>query len=176
MSLRTPVSPPAAFRGAAVGVFSGAFAVAAHAAAGGGLPHSSSLTLLAAACVGLGVLVAQRTPRSVPAFTAAALAVGQLLGHLVLAVETPGHALVPSGMMLAAHAVATVVCASAVSAAERLYGPLVSSVVSLWRTTFTAGPSPAATVTLLPRCETHATAVVAILRASISRRGPPVSA
>ena len=171
MNHRAPVRPPAAFRGAAVGALSAALAVAAHGAGGGGLPQSSSLTLLAAACVGLGVLVAQYSARGAPA-TAVALVAGQSLGHLVLAVETPGHALLPGAVMLSAHAAATVVCAIAVSAVEQLYGPIVA----VWRAVFATRPYPVTAPRHVPPTSDHHLPVVALLRASISRRGPPIPA
>lgn len=174
VSLRTmfddaSTASPAAFRGGAVAAFSGALAVAAHALGGGGLPHSSSLTLLAAACIAVGVLFT-RCSRGGGFAVAAALVAGQFVGHLALTVQMPDHAVVPGAAMLVAHGVATIVCAAAVSAAVRLYGPIVA----VWRAVFSFRRYRVAVARGSVRSTRHLGPVVAVLHASISRRGPPI--
>ncbi|MFI9405656.1 hypothetical protein [Nocardia sp. NPDC052316] len=119
-------------RGGLVGVLVGALAVAAHGVAGGGFPGSTELTLvlLVAALAGSAANVAARGRGSVLAL----LALGQVASHLALSGllghEHGGAATdpLPTGGMLAAHAVATIGCAAVISVVERLYA-LVSGAV-----------------------------------------------
>ncbi|MGW5308299.1 hypothetical protein ACWEQ0_00300 [Nocardia thailandica] len=123
-------------RGAASGSLVAAVAVAAHGLAGGGVPGSAEIALLALAGLATGALAGRRLPRS-PAGLITALLGGQWAGHLalsgVLGHHRGGAVLgellhLPSATMTAAHLMATALCAGAILAAERLY-LLVSSVV-----------------------------------------------
>jgi hypothetical protein len=80
------------------------------------------------------------------------------------------HSAVPAIPMLAAHAAATVVCALLIANAERLYGPLVH----VWRVVLRGVPHPVSAATPPHVPARPANPVDALLRASISRRGPPV--
>lgn len=100
-------------RGGFVGGTSGAVSIAAHAAAGGATPGQSSVVLLLMAAVAVGaVAVGTRLPVIV------VLTVGQIIGHLVLALES-GHMHVPSLTMVAAHIAAVGVAAVLILGAER---------------------------------------------------------
>lgn len=123
------------FRGGLVGVLVGVLAVAAHGAAGGGVPGSaeSALVLLAAAVAGCAAELFAAGPGAVFAL----LGLGQLASHLALSgLVGHGHAgavaargpVLPSGWMLVAHAVATVGCAVLISMAERLFGAVSGAV------------------------------------------------
>ncbi|MEE2031762.1 hypothetical protein [Rhodococcus chondri] len=89
-----------------------AVSVAAHALAGGEAPGQAGAVLLVAVAVAVGVL-AGGTRLSVPL----ALAAGQVIGHLVLALDE-GHLHVPGPVMFFAHVVAIAVAALLVRGAE----------------------------------------------------------
>ncbi|WP_027502726.1 hypothetical protein [Rhodococcus sp. UNC363MFTsu5.1] len=166
---------PARLRGAAVGALTAALSVAGHGVAGGGYPDSSTLTLLVLCCAAVGALTGSLRGGRVALL--GALSAGQLVGHLALSTALTAHQfhgpeLSPRGLtMLAAHTVATALCAALILAAEAVYGPItrvLRSVLRRWnplpRTNFslrTAPTNPIATVTLLHFC--------------ISRRGPPAA-
>ena len=108
-------------RGIAVGSSAGLLTVAAHGAAGGGLPDATSSTVLVAVCAVIGALATTTVTRSRFA-TAALLGAGQLAGHAALSttmhhVHSAGPGTLP---MLTAHAIATVLCAVLIVAAARL--------------------------------------------------------
>ncbi|MFQ6394914.1 hypothetical protein ACLMAJ_15800 [Nocardia sp. KC 131] len=114
-------------RGCLVGGVVGALAVAAHGIAGGGYPNSAqvSLVLLVAAAVGCaaGTLPVGRGPVGVFGL----LAGGQPAGHYALSGllghshDSGGASGQLSGLMLAAHLIATLGCAVLIVLAERLY-------------------------------------------------------
>ncbi|MGV9819014.1 hypothetical protein [Nocardia xishanensis] len=139
-------------RGGLVGALVGLLSVAAHGVAGGGYPDSPEFALLltvsaVAGCAAMGFSRDVRRRAGLahaagPVF--GALAAGQLAGHAVLT-GLIGHAhgerdahiavgdaplagFMPTGWMLFAHLLATLVCAVSLVAAERLYG-IVSSAV-----------------------------------------------
>ncbi|MFC8043714.1 hypothetical protein [Nocardia sp. NPDC057353] len=129
-----PAAPdPACLRGPVVGALVGALAVAAHGAAGGGFPGGADLALLQAVSVLTGavaVLVRRRGRFADAAGLLAVLAGGQYTAHLLLASHlgasgagsaASGHlgAVSSSAAMVVAHAVATLLVALALPAAER---------------------------------------------------------
>ncbi|NLE78965.1 MAG: hypothetical protein GX610_05165 [Rhodococcus sp.] len=164
--------PTALLRGAAVGALSAGLAFAAHGMGGGIAPAPAALVLLVAVCAGLGAVTAT-LPRH--RFTrlslVAALGAGQLLGHLALSTTAHTHSVVPPLAMLGAHAAATLLCAALVAGAESLYGPIVRVLRVVLRPPAPLVPTTPSLV-VAPR---PADPVGALLRASISRRGPPVS-
>ncbi|GAA5046934.1 hypothetical protein [Nocardia callitridis] len=112
-------------RGGLVGVMVSALAVAAHGTAGGGHPGSAELTLIlliavVAGCAGDTVLARRRRCTVV-----GLLAGGQLAGHLALTglghTHSASNSALPTGWMLVAHTVATLICAVLIVLAERLY-------------------------------------------------------
>ncbi|WP_213574823.1 hypothetical protein [Rhodococcus sp. USK13] len=161
----------ATLRGAAVGALSAGLAVAAHGAGGGGFPASAALTLLLLACSGVGAITANLPPRfHSNSALLGALGFGQVAGHLTLAATAHVHAVLPAAPMLLAHAAATVVCALLIASAEQLY----RSLVHVWRVVLRGEPRPVAVAAALPHPVPRRNPVDALLRASISRRGPPV--
>ncbi|CAM2955142.1 MFS transporter [Prescottella defluvii] len=172
----TRPAPTAALRGGAVGAAAAALAIAAHGVVGGGFPGSTALTLLLAACIGVGTIVGGLPvlSRSRTALLAA-LAAGQGAGHLALTVasDTHAHAGVPGAAMLAAHAAATVVCAVLVLGAEGLYGPVTRVVRWVLAPPILAVESAPAP---LPRPRCRRAPRPAVLAVGLSRRGPPVYA
>ncbi|MFD4438124.1 hypothetical protein [Bacillus safensis] len=173
MSSRRPADV-AALRGAAVGALTAALAVAGHGIGGGGYPTSAAWTLLMLCCAGVGALAGTVPTGSGSAGRLAllgALAGGQLLGHLALSTAMPhAHAdLTDRGTaMLAAHAVASAVCAALILAAERVVEPITRTLLAMlreraapvWPTPGAPAPAPAA--------PTHT-----LLAHVLSRRGPP---
>ncbi|MFF2553519.1 hypothetical protein ACFVUS_21145 [Nocardia sp. NPDC058058] len=123
--------PHKAFRGSLAGVAMVVLAIAAHGIAGGGYPDSagSTLLLLISAAIGASAAVLH-SPGTLPVL----MVLGQPACHLALSgAAHHGHVsgamdFVNDGAMAAAHAVAAVVFAVLILAAERLYG-LVSQAV-----------------------------------------------
>lgn len=131
-----PSTATAPLRGCVVGATSAALAVAAHGATGGGYPSSAgtALLLLAAAVTGFvsgPVLGGNGHGRVRPLLLS--LAGGQLAGHWALSGLTGHHTAGAPALtdpaagwpaavaMFAAHLLAVVICALAISGAERLY-------------------------------------------------------
>ncbi|MCX5041926.1 hypothetical protein OG921_01795 [Aldersonia sp. NBC_00410] len=111
----------ARMRGGFVGAVSGAVAIAAHGAAGGGMPPGqAAIVALVLACTAVGAVVANAgiTERIVP-FLLTVLAAGQLVGHTTLALTADhAHGSQLGTSMIGAHAAATVVAAALIRAAE----------------------------------------------------------
>ncbi|MGW6374841.1 hypothetical protein ACWFRB_02095 [Rhodococcus sp. NPDC055112] len=119
--MSSPKTTIARMRGAFVGSTSGAVSVAAHALGGGTAPAESSVVLLMLGCAAVGAAVASvRVARHQLLFVAAALTLGQAIGHAALAmgaVHLHGPQLSPQ--MVAAHAAAVAVTAVLIRACER---------------------------------------------------------
>ncbi|NIL77503.1 MULTISPECIES: hypothetical protein [unclassified Rhodococcus (in: high G+C Gram-positive bacteria)] len=115
----------ARIRGVFVGATSGTLSIAAHGVGGGTMmPSESALVLLVIVSAAVGGVVAVLAGR-VP--MVAVLALGQVCGHTVLTIASEHHhgtSLTPS--MLAAHAVATMVCALLIRAAVLGHGHALS--------------------------------------------------
>lgn len=92
---------------------SATLSVAAHAVAGGAVPHQDVLVFLAGLAVASGMLAAE-TRLPVPLL----LVLGQVAGHLVLGLHD-GHLHTPTPEMLVAHAAAVAVAALLVHGAEK---------------------------------------------------------
>jgi hypothetical protein len=122
----------ARLRGVFVGASAGAVAVAGHGVGGAAVPASPSIVLLVLLCAAIGGAASSaadvhRRPLSVLSFVSA----GQLVGHCTLVfASTHSHANHWSASMLAAHAVAAVICAVLICTAERLFAALAGV---LWR-------------------------------------------
>lgn len=152
-------------RGGLTGATSGAVSIAAHALGGGGTPSQSAVVLLLATTLAVGVVAAgTRIP------VAAVLIAGQVLGHLVLALDA-GHTHVPGPAMFAGHAAATAVAALLVAAAERGCRVVLAAVRRVSPAPFTPVAAPAA-VLVPPRPPV----LHDLLRSTgIVPRGPPVT-
>ncbi len=143
-------------RGGLVGAAVVVLAVAAHGWAGGGHPGSAALTLLVLIATATGTFASIVPPvRWSRTAVLGVLGGGQGAAHLALStVHSHGTAEIGngsglfavsghSGWMTAAHAVATVVCALLIAAAERLYAAVSRSVRAV-TTRPRALPGPAA--------------------------------
>lgn len=119
----------------------------------------------------VGALAAHAASESAAA-TAAQLAGGQLVGHLVLSAAGHGHLgeRPPTPQMLVAHAVAVVVGALLIASGTRLWRALSRVVRALAPVAATAEPSapPATSAGDQPLQS------MLLLAASISDRGPPL--
>ncbi|MGW5453939.1 hypothetical protein [Nocardia sp. NPDC003979] len=171
--MRSPTDQTAGIRGVSVGAASGAVAVLAHGLGGAsGVPASSSLVLLFAACALVGV-VAGTFPRGAHAVsTMAVLAVGQYVGHTALSLG-PGHS--HHGVtvaMVIAHLVAIPLGALAIRGAEVGLGRAISSVCRLVIALVGVVGVPSRPTVPVPDAE-RAIVRQLLRRPVISLRGPP---
>ena len=148
-----------------VGATVAALAVAAHGSAGGGWPGSAPLTLWLCAAAGIGAIATLLpVPAGTPSRTAllAAVATGQLVAHLALSVSAGPDPMAAGrescgaagtflataspfgGPMAAAHALATLVCAILIIAAERLYTVVSRAIRTLSGPARPLSPAPRA--------------------------------
>lgn len=162
-------------RGALIGASSAVMTVAAHAAAGGGLPHGSALALTMLVCATVGMLAGSIRCDDLGArWIAATVALGaaQFLGHTALALT--GHhpevlTLTPGPSMIAAHIAAAVLLGGAISASEYLY-TVCASVLHWLRLFIRQSPRPT------PRPRRRATRIVVVrpvLASGLGMRAPP---
>ncbi len=160
-------------RGVIVGLFTGALAMAAHGFADHMVPSGGMLALLAVISAAFGAAVTTWQQTAQPHVLIGVLALGQLVGHLALSAggAMPGTQSAP--LMLAAHLAAVLAAAVLVTTAERLYLTL-SSVIGRCTTVPTAPTAPSAPAGAV-RSDPPQQRVL-LMAASISHRGPPVSA
>lgn len=154
-----------ALLGSTAGVATAALAVAAHGAAGGGVPDGSASVLLLAIAVGVGILGAH-LPALPPAVL---LGAGQAATHTTLVAVADGHSHTADPLpMFLAHVAAVVGCAILLAAADRLYGAF-GTVLHLVTVRLPGIEAPG---TLVP---THSPDRLVWNRAppAISPRGPP---
>jgi hypothetical protein len=142
--------------------------------AGGGLPSGSTVVLLALLSTTLGAMVAS-TRRS-EGFSAlvSVLALGQLMGHVLLGAAGHSHQPAgagPLGLMVAAHVVAIAFGAALIAAGGRLCAAVSRSVVSASRPP--RRPIVVRLVTVV-RSADQPLQSARLLSTSLSHRGPPV--
>jgi hypothetical protein len=164
------LSDPAALRGLAVGSLTAALALAAHGASGAALGSGAAAILLALLAGGFGALASTLERAAEPPILVALLAVGQAVGHLMLAATGHSHAAFPNGAMLAAHLIAVVVGALLIAGAERLCRAL-STVLREGNTRRT--PPPVARPLWALTRPDHPLQSRLLVAVSISHRGPP---
>ncbi|AOW95171.1 hypothetical protein BFN03_17445 [Rhodococcus sp. WMMA185] len=149
----------------------GALAIAAHGVGGGEVPDSATLTLLLVTCGGVGAMTTYLPTRFHGRLgLVASLGLGQLAAHYALTLTDHPHSAGPALPMFAAHALATAICALLIASAERIF----ESLVHVWHLVVRGEPQSISTPTHSHVSSHHANPVDALLRASISRRGPPV--
>jgi hypothetical protein len=159
-------------RGVATGLLTAALAMAAHGAGGGALPNGAAAVLLAVLAATAGALAATVSRAGTPRYLVGLLAVGQLLGHLLLsAAGHHHHAAQPAAAMVAAHVIAIGVGALLIAAGERLWRALSRAVRAVVRVVCTVAAQPAAAA----RRADQPLRSALLLAASVSHRGPPVS-
>ncbi|ALG84036.1 hypothetical protein [Gordonia phthalatica] len=153
-------------RGATVGAVSALTGIGAHAAAAGMLPDTSSLMLVIAAAVALGLGVAAAPAlRVLPALVG-----GQLLVHVLLVITSGHHGDMLTAPMAAMHAVGTVAALLLLVGAELLLhaaaGLAQHALPSCFR------PLPRVAVVPVPATPAAVPAALIFLGA-VGRRGPP---
>ncbi|WP_029116167.1 hypothetical protein [Mycobacterium sp. URHB0044] len=169
-------SPAAPLRGLAAGALTVALSIPAHAAAGGGTPSgatSAQLVLLAMVVGGLAATIGGGDRFRVQF---ALMAGGQLLGHLLLGTVGHHHATgaSPSAVVMVAAHVVAVTCGAALIAAAGYLCTVVSRVVRA-----ADAPAPAPLIAVPAAAFGFADQPLRsalLLAASMSHRGPPVSA
>jgi hypothetical protein len=149
--------------------------VAAHGAAGGGWPGGAVAAQLALLAVTLGAMAATIRTANRAGVLVGLLGAGQLLAHMLLAVDGHAHGSHPSqpGVpMLAAHLVAVTVGALLIAGGSRLCATLSRVVRAVARR---ARPAPGATTRVVARSADQPLHSARQLATSVSHRGPPVS-
>src|ERR1700757_3122261 len=169
--MRRRPDPGARWRAASAALLTAALAISGHALAAHAVPSGTAVALLTVLAATVGVM-AGTSPRG-RAGLAAMLTAGQVVGHLVLATGDHVHGSdgLPALAMLCAHAVAVVVGALLLAAADRLCAALSTAVRALiGHLPLPVGGAPSsATVSDQPLQS------MLLLVASVSHRGPPVS-
>jgi hypothetical protein len=168
-------SPAGLLRGLAAGWLTASLATAAHAAAGGGTPSGASTAQLAVLAVVVGALSATLGGGDRFRVLLGLLSAGQLFGHLLLGAVGHHHgAGGPSGVVMMVAHVAAVACGAALIAAA---GYLCAAVSRAVRAVDRPAPSRATTTPSPAFGQADQPLRSALLlAASISHRGPPVSA
>jgi uncharacterized membrane protein (UPF0136 family) len=172
----SPAPSVARLRGTCAGAFTAALAIAAHGVGTGMVPTGGAAALLGVLAAAIGGCVTAWHRTSDARVLVGVLAGGQLLAHLTLTAAGAEHggslAKAAPPTMLAAHAVAVVAGAILVTACARLHATL-SSVIRTHAGVPARLPSAAAPALHIRRDPPPQRA--AVIAASISHRGPPVS-
>ncbi|WP_067468165.1 hypothetical protein [Nocardia amamiensis] len=168
-------------RGGLVGALVATLAVAAHGAAGGGVPDSTELTLLLLIAAAAGAAAGMAPGRPGPMLVGL-LGVGQLASHAALSGllghDHTGHGTrgattlptLPVGWMLFAHALATLGCAVLIMLAGRLYAVASGALRAIF------APPPVARVIGAPHWPDPGLAAYRCApNGAIGPRAPPVS-
>lgn len=166
--------PADRMRGVATGLLTAALAVAAHGVGGGGLPRGAATALLAVLAATVGALAATVPGAGRSPGLFGLIAVGQLLGHLMLSAAGHHHSessAPPAVAMLVAHLLAIVVGAALIAAGDRLWRALSRAVRAAVRVVCPVAARPAPAV---HRADQPLRSTL-LLAASVSHRGPPVS-
>jgi hypothetical protein len=164
----------ARWRGIATASLTGALAISAHAAAGGGLPSGAGVVLVGLVALTLGALATTMRHAGGQPVLLALLATGQLLGHLLLGSAghqhgaLPGHGTVG---MTAAHVAAVFLGAALIAMAGRLGTALSRAVRSMLPPR--SAPIPAAPTASFDGGDQPMRSLL-LIATSMSHRGPPV--
>ncbi|NDZ96633.1 hypothetical protein G3I13_03300 [Streptomyces sp. SID6673] len=163
-------------RGCVIGASSGVTSIVAHAAAGGGLPDSTGLTLLVAVCAGLGWAASAVSPQraGVPGLVGM-LVGGQLVGHLALAALSHHHATLMTPSMATFHMVATVVAVALAIGLEIAVTAALSVVIRTVLTLISIPVDVATSWSVLPVIDDRLRPGRRHVR-PVGTRGPPLSA
>lgn len=153
-------------RGATVGAASALTGIGAHAAAQGMLPDTSSLMLVVAAAIAVGIGVAAApTLRALPALVG-----GQLLVHALLVVTSGHHADMFTAPMAAMHTIGTVAALLLLVGVEVLF----HAVSGLAQHALPRHFRPLPPVAVVPVPDSPAAPPAALIfLGAVGRRGPP---
>lgn len=167
--------PAARLRGTSVGVLTAALAVAAHGAAGGGWPAGAVIAELALLAVTIGAVASTMRAANRAGVLVGLLGAGQLLAHVLLAIDghTHGsHPLQPGVLMPAAHLVAVTVGALLIAGGNRLFAALSRVLRAVARR---VRPMLWTTTPVVVHSADQPLQSARLLATSVSHRGPPVS-
>lgn len=162
-----------AARGWLLAVSSAGLAIAAHAAASGGMPDTA-VTVVVTALLGFAATGTARKIRS-PRGVLGTLAVGQLLMHgalTVLDTHPDAGTHFPTGAMLAAHVVATLLTAALLAHADRALATVDAALRRLLPVLIVPAP-PVATPAPVVVSDDPRGITDLLLRRVHTRRGPP---
>lgn len=171
---RHPVAGVARLRGAFTAATTALTAVVAHGAAGGHLPSSPDVALLAVAALGVGAIAGSRSIFTRPARLFTLLTAGQAGSHLLLTATAPGHPMGIPPVMLAGHAAALLAATVLIALTELTihrcrHGAQRLRHLLVYRPRpVVAPPAVAPGRTGMPRVLTGG-----VLRGGLTRRGPP---
>jgi hypothetical protein len=173
---RARIDPAAPLRGTAVGFLTAALAIAAHGAGGGGLPTGAVAAQLAVLAVTLGAVATTVTAANRTVVLWAVLGTGQLLAHALM--STSGHVhgadpIRPGAAMVIAHLVAVSVGAALIAGGARLCAAVSRAVRAVAPNRY---PLPLTPTRVAIRSADQPLHSARFLAASVSHRGPPVSA
>jgi hypothetical protein len=170
----TPPSTAAILRGTAAGALTAALAVAAHGFADGATPSGAAVPLLAVLAATVGALAATTARAAETGVLLGLLALGQLVGHVMLTAVGHGHTSTapPVIAMLVAHVLAVAVGAALIAAGDRLCRAVSRAVEVTARPV--AAPISAAPALATAGADQPLRSAL-LLAASVSHRGPPVS-
>jgi len=160
------LSSSPALLGGTAGVCTAVLAIAAHGAAGGGMPSGAAAALLVAVAVGVGITGAHH-PVLPPTVL---LAAGQIASHVALSSVTDDHTHT-TAPMIAAHVLAVAGCALLLGVADRLHSVCARTI----RLASTPLPTAAAPPAALPVHPTMLHRGI-VFPSTISVRGPPATA
>lgn len=164
----------ARIRGLAAGAVSATLALAAHGGAGGGMPDATGIFLLLATSLIVAVLGTCTPALRLGQWSLfALLSAGQLAGHEALSVASHSHG-APSATMLAVHAGAVAGCVLIIALAERLGPRCAAALRRVLPRHFAPLMAAPLRAVVLRRVE-YPTQRLAVLAASVSRRGPPLA-
>ena len=167
-----------ALRAALLGLSTAALAVAAHGVAGGGVPDTAVTAVLTALVGWAGTAAAERRGGWLSVF--AVLAIGQASLHVLLTYIAHDHAgqaaaaVLPTPLMLGAHAVATAFATVLLRRADTAIAAVTAAVLH-WTGLLVVvlGVRPAVRRAVVAEWATTPT-VLEVLRRSLGRRGPPL--
>lgn len=172
---RAVPNPAARLRGTATGLLTATLAVAAHGIGSGVPPSGAATALLAVLAATVGALAGTIRHATDARVLLGLLAVGQLLGHLMLSAVDHSHgpSAAPHGaVMLCAHLVAIAAGAVLIAALDRLCRAMSRAVRAAVRT---VGLPVVAAPVLFAGAADQPLRSALLLAASVSHRGPPVS-
>ena len=171
-----PRDPAAWLRGSAAGLLTAALAVAAHGVASGAPPSGAAATQLGVLAATIGALAATLRRTGDVRALIGLLGAGQLMGHLMLGLAGHHHepaAAPPAAAMLVAHASAVAVGALLIAVSDRLCRAVSRAIRAVARPA--EPPVPMATVVAVRGGDQPLRSAL-LLAASVSHRGPPISA
>ncbi|WP_285610770.1 hypothetical protein [Actinokineospora globicatena] len=173
----SPPRAPRAVRGVLLAGSSTALAISAHGMAGGGVPDTAVTLALTALVAWAGTALADR--RGGLLATLALLGISQVCLHVLLtdiAVPHDGHVhapVVPTGLMLATHVVATLVNGVLLTVAGAALNAIASAVTGIVRA-LVISLAPSTPLPSAPVAATVGHLLAVVLRVVCGRRGPPV--